>query len=362
VLVERVRQGRHHHLGDPGDRLPLGRPRPPRVRAARLPARRGLLLVHLLAHARALPVRARRARRDVPRSQSAPRRSGRRVGRGRHRPREAPPLPVRARQGRTGAHQLGRGGRDRRRRPRARHRRVRARPHRRIQPDPGDVAGLPRRGRAVREPPRRLDALVLRLVRGPARRVPAGLRRPDRRARVGRLVGRRVPHAVGVERPRHADPGRALDGRGPLPGPEGRHRRPRLQRRREVRRRMARPAPGHGRRAGHGDGARDPQGALRGRAHGGLRRLRAQVHRPAVPGRARRARRGPGAGQVPAPRRPAGRGAVRRVEAGLHRRAHRRGPRPARDPRPPLGRGAAGQLEPRSGRRGAAAQLLRGRR
>ena len=35
---------------------PSRRPRPPRVRAARLPARRRLLLVHLLADARALPV------------------------------------------------------------------------------------------------------------------------------------------------------------------------------------------------------------------------------------------------------------------------------------------------------------------
>ncbi|PTM95724.1 hypothetical protein C7821_105247 [Streptomyces sp. VMFN-G11Ma] len=53
VLVEGLRQGRPDHLGDPGDRLPLDGPRPARVRAARLSARRVLLLVHVLAHARA---------------------------------------------------------------------------------------------------------------------------------------------------------------------------------------------------------------------------------------------------------------------------------------------------------------------
>ena len=40
-------------------------PGPPRVRAARLPARRVVLLVHLLAHPGALPVRARAAAGDV---------------------------------------------------------------------------------------------------------------------------------------------------------------------------------------------------------------------------------------------------------------------------------------------------------
>ena len=69
VLVEGLRQGRHHHLGDAADRLPVGRPGPPGVRAARLPPRRGVLLVHLLAHPGALPVRARRAAGDVPRGQ-----------------------------------------------------------------------------------------------------------------------------------------------------------------------------------------------------------------------------------------------------------------------------------------------------
>ena len=47
--MEGVCQGRHHHLGDPGDRLPVGGPGSARVRAARVPARRRVFLVHVLA-------------------------------------------------------------------------------------------------------------------------------------------------------------------------------------------------------------------------------------------------------------------------------------------------------------------------
>ena len=129
VLVEGLRQGRDHHLGDAADRLPVGRPGPARVRAARLPARRRLLLVHLLAHPGALPVRPRRAARDVPRGQ----------GRGsatrslawaddHRRPGAAPPLPAGPRQGRPGAGVVGRGDRDRRRRARPHDQDVRPRP------------------------------------------------------------------------------------------------------------------------------------------------------------------------------------------------------------------------------------------
>ena len=64
--------------------------------------------------------------------------------------------------------------------------------------------------------------VVLRLVRRPAGRVAAGVRRPDRRARVRRLVERHLPADVGLQRPGHPHPGRALDGRGALPGHEGR--------------------------------------------------------------------------------------------------------------------------------------------
>ena len=48
-------------------------PDSPGVRAARMPARCRVLLVHLLAHPGALPVRARRAGRDVPGGEGAAR-------------------------------------------------------------------------------------------------------------------------------------------------------------------------------------------------------------------------------------------------------------------------------------------------
>ena len=93
------------------------------------------------------------------------------------------------------------------------------------------------------EPDRRLDAVVLRLVRRPARGLAAGVRRPDRRPGVRRLVERRLPDHVGLQPPGHPHAGRALDDRGPLPRPEGRRGRPGLRRQRQVRRRVAaRPA------------------------------------------------------------------------------------------------------------------------
>ena len=61
---------------------------------------------------------------------------------------------------------------------------VRPGPGRRLLADPGDVDGLARLRRPVRLAHRRLDALVLRLVRRPAGRLAAGVRRPDRRTRV----------------------------------------------------------------------------------------------------------------------------------------------------------------------------------
>ncbi len=176
-------------------------PGQPRVRAARLPSRRRLLLVHLLPHPGALPVRPRRAAGDVPRGQGPPRRPGARLGRHRQRPRAVAPLQAGPRQGRPGARHLGRGQRDRRRRARPHDQAVRPGPRRRVLADPGDVDGVARLRRAVRVADRRLDAVVLRLVRRPAGRLPAGVRRPDRRARVGRLVGRRLPHHVGLQRP-----------------------------------------------------------------------------------------------------------------------------------------------------------------
>ncbi len=58
---------------------------------------------------------------------------------------------------------------------------------------------------------------------------------------------------------------------------------PGLRRQREVRRRVAGDRPGHRRRAGDGDGPRDPQGVLRRPAGAVLRRLHQEVHRPALP-------------------------------------------------------------------------------
>ncbi len=223
VLVEGVRQGRHHHLGDAADRLPVRRPRQPRVRAARLPPRRRLLLVHLLAHARPLPVRARRAARGVPHGEAHAPGPGRRLGLGRRRPRDAPALPACARQGRARARLVGRGPGDHRRRPRAHDQEARTGPRLRVLAHPGDVDGLARGRRPLHQPDRRLDAVVLRLVRRPAGRVAAGVRRPDRRPRVGRLVERRLPDHVGLQRPGDPHARRALHDRGPLPRPEGRH-------------------------------------------------------------------------------------------------------------------------------------------
>ena len=59
---------------------PTRRARPPGVRAAWLPARRGVQLVHLQPDPGALPLRPRRAARDVPRGQAAVRRPGGRLG------------------------------------------------------------------------------------------------------------------------------------------------------------------------------------------------------------------------------------------------------------------------------------------
>ena len=103
---------------------------------------------------------------------------------------------------------------------------------------------------------------------------PAGLRRPDRRARVRRLVGRRLPDHVGLQPAGHPHPRRALDDRGALPRPEGHRGRARLRRQRQVRRRVAGRPPGHRRRAGDGDGPRRPQGVLRRPADAVLHRLR----------------------------------------------------------------------------------------
>ncbi len=173
-------------------------------------ARRLLLMVHLLAHPGPLPARTRRARRAVPGGQAAARRPGGGLGRDHHRPGQAAALPVGARQGRPGARRVGRGPGDRRRGPPAHAARARPGPDRRLLAHPRHVDGLARGRSALPRADRRADALLLRLVRGPAGGLAAGVRRPDGRAGVWRLVVRGVPDVVGFQRPRHPHPGRPL--------------------------------------------------------------------------------------------------------------------------------------------------------
>ncbi len=161
LLVEDLCQRRDHHLGEPGDRLPVRRPRPPRIRTAWLSAWCRVLVVHLFADAGASPVCPGRAGRNVPGSQGALDRSGAGLGRRGVRPRPAPPIPAGAGQGWVGARHLGRGHRDDRRGARAHHQDLRSGPHRRLLADPGDVDGQPRGRLPFRGVDRRGDDVVL---------------------------------------------------------------------------------------------------------------------------------------------------------------------------------------------------------
>ena len=143
------------------------------------------------------------------------------------------------------------------------------------------------------------DPELLRLVLRPAAGLAADVRGSDRCARIGRLVERRLPARVGHEPAHHAHSRRPLHDRGPLPRPEGGRGQPGLCRAHQVRRPLAGCAPGHRRRTGDGDGARDPAGVL-GRPRGAvLPRLRPQLHRPAAARDAARARRRPRRRPVP---------------------------------------------------------------
>ena len=255
-----------------------------------MPARCVVFLVHLLAVPGPLPVRARPAARYLARGPGPAGRSGGRVG-GDHRGSAA----HRAVQGRPGDGRvrpldLAGGQRADRRGARAHDQRLRPGPGRRLLPDPGDVAGVLLGGHPVPVDDRRDDPVVLRLVRGHADRLPAGIRRPDRRAGVSRLVELLLPDDLGHEPADHPHPGCALHDRGALPGPEGGGGLPRLLRSHQVRRRLAGRRAGHRRRAGDGDGSRDPDRVLPGPAGAVLHRLREVLHRPAVPGDPARAR------------------------------------------------------------------------
>ena len=299
MLVEDLRQGRHHHLGNPGDRLPLGGPGPSGVRAPRLPTRRCVLLVHLFAHPGALPLRPRCAGGDVPGGQGTAGRSGAGVGGHPIRSRASPPLSQCPRQGRAGPGELGRSHRDDRRGACAHHQDLWPRPGRRLLTDSGDVDGQPCGGIAVRRTARRGDDVVLRLVRRPAGGIATSVRRPDRCAGVRGLVGRRVFDDVGLQRPGHPHARRALDGRGPLPRHQGGQCEPRLRRQHQVRRRVDAVCGGHRRGAGDGDGPRHSDGILREEACSVLRRLCAPLHRSSLPGQAGAARRLPGSRKEP---------------------------------------------------------------
>ena len=216
------------------------------VRAARLPARGVVLLVHVLAAAAEVPVRARQPAGDVPR--------GARRG-----------WAIRSTRGRRSSttrrrralykRQRGKGGFVRASWDEAVEMIAAAHVHtiKRYGPDrvvglladPGDVDGLLRGGHALPVADRRGDPVVLRLVRGPAAVLAADVRRPDRRAGVRRLVERRLPADLGHEPADDAHAGRALHDRGALPRPEGRRRLAGLRRAHEVRRPLA------GGRAGH---------------------------------------------------------------------------------------------------------------
>ena len=107
----------------------------------------------------------------------------------------------------------------------------------------------------------------------------------------GRLVERGLSADLGHEPADDPDAGRALHGRGALSRPEGRGRLARLRGAHEVRRSLAGGGAGLRRRAGDGDGARDPEGVLRRSRDAVLPRLRAAVHRSAAAGDVARARR-----------------------------------------------------------------------
>ena len=127
-----------------------------------------------------------------------------------------------------------------RRRPRPHHPPLGPGPRVRLLADPGDVDGLLRGRHALLLADGRRAHQLLRLVRRPAAGLAAGLGRPDRRARVGRLVERDLPDDVGLQRAHDAHARRALHDRGALPRPEDRRGLARLLGPHQVRRPLAR--------------------------------------------------------------------------------------------------------------------------
>ena len=185
--------------------------------------------------------------------------AGRRLGLDRRGRRDPPRLPARARARRLRPLRLGRGQRDRRRGQCLHHQDARAGPGHRVLADPRHVDGLLRRRLALSVADRRRLHELLRLVLRPAAVEPADLGRADRRARKRRLVQFDLPDDVGLERAADADPRRPFHDRGALQGRHHGHGDAGLQRGVEIRRYLAQPQAGHRRRAGAGDGPRDPQ-------------------------------------------------------------------------------------------------------
>ena len=226
---------------------PCAGPGPAGVRAPRLPARRGVLLVHLLPHPGALPLRPRRAAGDVPRGQGSSTAT-----------RWSPGLESCSdpEQARAYKKARGKGGLVRASWDEATEIIAAAHvlhdqalgpgPDRRVLADPGDVDGVARLRRAV---PRLIGGAMLSFydwyadlpvaspqVFGDQTDVPESGDWWD----AGYLI------MWGSNVPVDPHPRRALDDRGALPRAEGRRGRARLRRQREVRRRVAappRPAP-----------------------------------------------------------------------------------------------------------------------
>ena len=318
LLVEDLRQGRHRHLGDAADRLSAHPPRHAEPRAARLCAWRQLLLVPVLGQPGEASAGARPAAEAVAGSACGAH-ARRRLGVDRGGRGQARQLRQQARPGRLGARDVGRGERDHRRGQRLHGEDLRPGPRDRFLADPGDVDGLLRRRLTLPLAARGRVHELLRLVLRPAAGQPDDLGRADRRAGKRRLVQRRLPDAVGIERPADPHAGRAFLHRGPLQGDQERRRFARLCRGDQVRRPVVASETGHRRRAGAGDRPRDPAGVLP-RPHGAVfPGLREALHRSAdagAPGAAGRSLRAGAAAACGGFRRCAGRGEQRRLEDG----------------------------------------------
>ena len=160
-----------------------------------------------------------------------------------------------------------------------------------FSPIPAMSMVSPRLRRPVHLADRRHDAVVLRLVRRPAGRLAAGVRRPDRRARVGRLVGRRLPDHVGLQRPGDPHPDAHWMAEARYRGQKVVAVSPDYADNVKFADEWLAVHARHRRRAGDGDGPRHPQGVLRRPADAVLRRLRASSTPTCRSWSARRGRR-----------------------------------------------------------------------